>query len=147
MVHQIQYPGLLTARQFAKLAKTSGLTKLKLARVRRILVGGKTTQEVADSEGINKASLYPPLQEICHQPGAEKICAKVKMVSVARYPASMTARQFNKAAKQTQLYPESVARARRVLVDGERTQEVADSEGLTREAIFRVMRIICEQGD
>ena len=147
MQRPFSYAGLLTARQFAKLAKTSGVSKMNLARVRRILVDGESAQQVADSEGISKTTLYPSLNKVCRQPNAEKIRANVNMVSVTRFPGSMTARQFNRAAKQTRLYPKSVARARRVLVDGERTQDVADSEGLTREAIFRVIRIIREQVD
>ena len=147
MQRPFTYSGLLTARQFSKLAKTSAVSKMNLARVRRILVDGESTQQVADNEGISKTTLYPSLNKVCRQPGAEKIRANVNMVSVARFPGSMTARQFNKAAKQTRLYPESLARARRVLVDGERTQDVANREGLTREAVFRVIRIICAELD
>ena len=144
MQHPFSYAGLLTARQFAKLAKTSGVTKMNLARVRRILVDGKSTQQVADIEGISKTTLYPSLNKVCRQPNAEKIRANVNMVSVTRFPGSMTARQFNRAARRTRLYAESVARARRVLVDGESAQDVADEDGLTREAIYRVIRIIGE---
>ena len=147
MQRQVRYSGLLTARQFSKLAKTSGVSKMKLARVRRILVGGESTQQVADSEGIRAGALYPAMQRVCRQSDAKGILANANMVFLSRFPGSMTARQFNKAAKRTRFYPVSVVRSRRVLVDGEGVQDVADGEGLSSEAIYRVIRMVCAQLD
>ena len=51
-------------------------------------------------------------------------------------PGSMTARQFDRAAKQIFLPPPKLARARRVLVDGETVRDVATSEGVATVAIY-----------
>ncbi len=52
----------------------------------------------------------------------------------------MTARQFNAAAKDSHLSTINVARARRVLVDGERPCDVAYSEGITKNTIHATLR-------
>ena len=53
------------------------------------------------------------------------------MPRYSKYPSSMTARQFAKAAKQTNVAPAALDRARRVLVDGKTVREVAESDGVT----------------
>ncbi len=53
-----------------------------------------------------------------------------------QFSGSMTARQFAKAAKETKLSPKILARARRVLVDGESVLEVAKSEGVAAMTIY-----------
>jgi hypothetical protein len=46
------------------------------------------------------------------------------MAPPTKYRGKLTARQFNQAAKQANVSPLKMDRARRVLVDGERVQEV-----------------------
>ncbi len=58
-------------------------------------------------------------------------------------PGSMTARQFAKMVKQAHASPMMTARARRVLVDGERVQDVANSDGVDREQIYKAIRKVC----
>ena len=55
------------------------------------------------------------------------------------HPGSMTARQFASAAKQAKASPLMLARARRVLVDCESIQDVADSNGVTRTQVYKAI--------
>ncbi len=59
------------------------------------------------------------------------------------YPATMTARQFAKAAKQASVSPLKLDRARRVLVDGESARNVADADQVTDQVVYRAVREVC----
>ncbi len=51
----------------------------------------------------------------------------------------MTIRQFNAAVKRAGLTPMMSARARRVLVDGERPSDVAKSEGVKSGTVYATL--------
>ena len=61
------------------------------------------------------------------------------MPRYSKYPGSMTARQFAKAAKQASASPTTLTRARRVLVDGKSARDVASSDGVTVYAVYKVI--------
>ncbi len=57
----------------------------------------------------------------------------------------LTAAAFKRAVGLSRVSAENVARARRVLVDGERVIEVAESEGVSRQRIYQVVeRVLAE---
>ncbi len=58
------------------------------------------------------------------------------MAHASHYPGLMTAREFNRAAKEVRLSPTKLDRARRVLVDGKTVQEAADSDGVTKGRVY-----------
>ncbi len=58
MTRAREYPGTLTARQFAKAAERLNVTPATLASARRVLVDGKTVQEVAESDGVTIDMIY-----------------------------------------------------------------------------------------
>ena len=62
------------------------------------------------------------------------------MAPEPKYPGTMTAREFVRAAKQVRLSPTKLDRARRVLVDSETVQEVADSDGVTKGRVYIAVR-------
>ncbi len=62
------------------------------------------------------------------------------MAPTPKYPGTMTARQFNKAVSQVKVSPTKLERARRVLVDGETVQEVADADGVTIHVVYLAIR-------
>ena len=57
-----------------------------------------------------------------------------------QYSGTMTAQQFSEAAKRANATALKLARARRVLVDGETVREVADSAGVQTDVIYRALR-------
>ena len=64
------------------------------------------------------------------------------MTRIRKHPGTMTARQFAKAAKQANVTAVKLARARRVLVDGETVREVADSDGVTTHVVYGEIYVI-----
>lgn len=69
------------------------------------------------------------------------------MAPPTTFPGATTARQFDKAAKQANVSPMMLARARRVLVDGESARDIADSDGVGVDAVYRALRKVCPQLD
>ena len=67
------------------------------------------------------------------------------MAPPTKYPGTMTARQFDKAAKRANTTPMKLARARRVLVDGESAREVADSDGVIVTTVYRAISEVHSQ--
>ncbi len=67
------------------------------------------------------------------------------MAPPTKYRGKLTARQFNQAAKQANVTPLKISRARRVLVDGERVQEVADSDGVFVTTVYRAINEVYSQ--
>ena len=65
------------------------------------------------------------------------------MTRARKYPGSLTAQQFDMAAKQTNMAPAKLANARRVLVDGMTAREVADSDGVELSAVFNAIFNVC----
>ena len=61
------------------------------------------------------------------------------MRSRVKFPGAMTARQFNEAAKRANVSPMMLGRARRVLVDGARVQDVAGFEGVGTAAVYEAI--------
>ena len=64
MAHASHYPGSMTAREFEKAVKQVSVSPTKLDRARRVLVDGKTVQEVADSDGVTKSRVYIAVREV-----------------------------------------------------------------------------------
>ena len=64
----------------------------------------------------------------------------VGMGDRSHFPGSMTARQFKATAKEFNFSPEGLARARRVLVDGESVLDVAYSEDVVVTSVYKVLR-------
>ena len=64
MAPKPQYPGTMTARQFAKAAERVNVSALHLSRARRVLVGGETVQAVADSAGVRVDAVYRALRQV-----------------------------------------------------------------------------------
>ena len=69
------------------------------------------------------------------------------MIPPAKYSGAMTAKQFDKAAKQTNLTPATLSRARRVLVDGMTAREVAEIDGVDSATVFNAIANVCSRHD
>ncbi|MGH8162189.1 MAG: TrfB-related DNA-binding protein [Gammaproteobacteria bacterium] len=54
----------------------------------------------------------------------------------------LTAAAFKRAVGPSRISDENVGRARRVLVDGERVIEVAESDGVSRQRVYQVVERI-----
>ena len=64
MAGKPQYPGSMTARQFAKAAERVRVSPMKLSRARRVLVDGETVRDVADSDGVRVHVVYQAVRDV-----------------------------------------------------------------------------------
>ena len=88
-----------------------------------------------------KSTIYRPRR-------AKEVGAGLFLATAARYSkpmpksqfaGSMTLQQFAQAVKKAKASPMAIARAQRVLVDGERVQDVADSDGVATRQIYKAI--------
>ena len=62
------------------------------------------------------------------------------MTRNSHYPGSMTAREFVRAVERASVTDVMLSRARRVLVDDETVQAVADADGVSVFTVYRAVR-------
>ena len=115
----------LTSRQYRDLTRHMRMSDQSHARAYAVLVEGRPIQEVADEAGVSAESV-------------RKICRRI--VGDLRSPLpQLDAADFESAVHGLRISDENVARARRVLVDGESLLAVAEDTGVSAGVLSRVV--------
>ncbi len=72
-------------------------------------------------------------------------CYNGPMAPPTKYSGTMNSRQFARAVERANVTELMVSRARRVLVDGETVQSVADADGVRRPVVYRAVQMISDK--
>lgn len=115
----------LSEEQFTRLARRHNLTDQSLRRARQVLVEGEEPKEVAAREGV-------------HPEAVRKV---VRMIARHRDDRRLSQQQFERALRQTpQMTERNRQLAWRVLVNGEKPDDVANDAGLSPITVYQTVR-------
>lgn len=117
--------------KFNLLAEQHGLSTEQRDRVRRVLVDGIAVSEVASQAKVSEEAIRKVLR---------------KLIGSSFDRSSLTASHFDlTVSRMSRMSDKNLQLARRVLVNGEAIIDVADSAGLSRSTLYKVVEKVRAQ--